>query len=143
SAGTVLVVVSQLAVNRLEWTSKTAIDLVSGPTPEAARGPAAMLLAFGALAFATRMGCRWSVVHAARNLGYEVRAMILARLHELGATFARTMTPGGIVTRATDDLMQVRLLAGFGIVHVLGMLLGLASALQVMLGLSVLSRLLA
>ena len=46
------------------------------------------------------------------------RALLLDRLHTLGPAFFRKMPSGEIMSRATNDLTQVRLLLGFGVLNV-------------------------
>jgi ATP-binding cassette subfamily B protein len=46
------------------------------------------------------------------------------------------MSPGELMSRATNDLMQVRLLCGFAILNIVNVLFGFASALQVMVKIS-------
>src|SRR5262249_15186551 len=71
-----------------------------------------------------------------RNVEYELRALLLSRLHKLGPAFFRRMPTGEIMSRATNDLGQVRLLLGFGVLNVVGSSFALVSALFVMVRLS-------
>ncbi|MDB4993481.1 MAG: Lipid export ATP-binding/permease protein MsbA [Myxococcaceae bacterium] len=126
----------QFAMNRIDWLSKSAIDLVFGPHPELAWRPAAMILALSAFAFGTRVASRWFIFNAGRDVEYEMRAILLDRLHRLGAAFYRKMSSGEIMARSTGDLIQVRMLFGFGILTMINVVFGFASALQVMLTIS-------
>ncbi|HMY20483.1 MAG TPA: ABC transporter ATP-binding protein, partial [Polyangium sp.] len=67
----------------------------------------------------------------------ELRAALLDHLHKLGPAFFRKMPTGDIMSRATSDLQQVRLLLGFGILNVVNALLAFGSAIYVMLSNSV------
>src|SRR5262249_8766644 len=62
---------------------------------------------------------------------------LLNQLHKLGMAFYRTMPAGEIMSRATNDLTQVRLLCGFGVMNLVNVVLAVASALQVMFGINV------
>jgi ATP-binding cassette subfamily B protein len=126
----------QLAMNRIDWLAKAAIDLVFGPHPELAWRPAALILAMSGLAFATRVASRWLIFNAGRDVEYEMRAILLFRLHRLGTAFYRKMSSGEIMSRSTGDLIQVRLLFGFGVLTMINVVFGFASALQVMLAIS-------
>ncbi len=75
--------------------------------------------------------------NAGRDVEYEVRTTLLERLHRLGAAFYRTMSAGEIMSRSTNDLAQVRMLFGFGVLNIVNVVFAFASALQVMLRISV------
>ena len=135
-AGTAMLAVFQLALNRIDWLSKAAIDAVFGGTPERVTGPAMFIFGFAVVAFVTRVASRWFIFNAGRDAEYELRALLLHRLHRLGTAFYRTMSAGEIMSRSTGDLQQVRLLLGFGILNVINVVFAFASALQVMVRIS-------
>ncbi|MBX3262256.1 MAG: ABC transporter ATP-binding protein [Labilithrix sp.] len=136
-AGGVLLGVFQLALNRIDWLSKAAIDDVFGGAPEQVTRPAMMIFGLAALSFACRVGSRWFIFNAGRDAEYELRALLLHRLHRLGAAFYRTMSAGEIMSRSSNDLQQVRLLLGFGILNIVNVVFAFASALEVMVNISV------
>ena len=136
-AGTVVLAVFQLCLNRIDWLSRTAIDEVFGRLPDRVIGPASKILALALLAFVCRVASRWFIFNAGRDAEYELRTLLLSRLHRLGTAFYRTMSAGEIMSRSTGDLQQVRLLLGFGILNVVNVVFAFASALQVMVGISV------
>ena len=82
------------------------------------------------------MGSRWFIFNAGRDAEYELRALLLHRLHRLGTAFYRTMSAGEIMSRSTGDLQQVRLLLGFGVLNVANVVFAFASAAQIMLHVS-------
>jgi ATP-binding cassette subfamily B multidrug efflux pump len=135
-AGTVVLALFQLSLNRIDWLSRTAIDDVFGGSPERVIGPASFILALALCAFITRVASRWFIFNAGRDAEYELRSLLLSRLHRLGTAFYRTMSAGEIMSRSTGDLQQVRLLLGFGVLNVVNVLFAFASALQVMVGIS-------
>jgi ATP-binding cassette subfamily B protein len=135
-AGTAVLAIFQLALNRIDWLSKAAIDAVFGGTPERVTGPASRILVLAAVAFVARVASRWFIFNAGRDAEYELRALLLHRLHRLGTAFYRKMSAGEIMSRSTGDLQQVRLLLGFGVLNVINVLFAFASALQVMLAVS-------
>lgn len=134
--GAAMLAIFQLSMNRIDWMSKSAIDLIFGPHPELSWRPAAMIFGLGILAFGTRVASRWFIFNAGRDVEYELRALLLHRLHGLGAAFYRTMSAGEIMSRSTNDLAQVRLLTGFGVLNIINVVFGLGSALQVMIVIS-------
>jgi ATP-binding cassette subfamily B multidrug efflux pump len=136
-AGMVVLALFQLALNRIDWLSKRAIDEVFGGAPDHVVAPAMMILGLALVAFFSRVASRWFIFNAGRDAEYELRALLLHRLHRLGTAFYRTMSAGEIMSRSTGDLQQVRLLLGFGVLNVINVVFAFASALQVMLGMSV------
>ena len=137
AAGTLMLAIFQLSLNRIDWLSKTAIDRVFSGAPDRVTGPATMILGLAVVAFFTRVASRWFVFNAGRDAEYELRSLLLHRLHRLGTAFYRTMSAGEIMSRSTGDLQQVRLLLGFGVLNVANVVFAFASAAQVMLGMSV------
>ncbi len=127
----------QLAMNRVDWSSKSAIDAVFSGRAEAAMHTAVIMLGLAVFAFITRIASRFYVFNAGRDVEYDLRRDLLAKLHELGSAFYRKMSAGEIMSRATNDLGQVRLLFGFGVLNVVNVVFAFASALQVMLAISV------
>jgi ATP-binding cassette subfamily B protein len=136
-AGGVLLAIFQLSLNRIDWLSKTAIDDVFGGAPETVIRPTIFIFGLAVVAFVCRVGSRWYIFNAGRDAEYELRALLLHRLHRLGTAFYRTMSAGEIMSRSTGDLQQVRLLLGFGILNIVNVVFAFASALQVMVNVSV------
>lgn len=131
--GTVLLAIFQLALNRIDWLSKAAIDDVFGGKPELVTRPAMFILGLALVSFVCRVGSRWFIFNAGRDAEYELRALLLHRLHRLGTAFYRELSAGEIMSRSTGDLQQVRLLLGFGVLNVANVIFAFASAAQVML----------
>jgi ATP-binding cassette subfamily B protein len=127
----------QFAMNRIDLQSKAAIDAVFGQDPAAARVPAEIILGLAVGAFVVRVASRWFLFNAGRDAEYELRYELLRKLQQLGAAFYRKMPAGEIMSRSTSDLQQVRLLLGFGLMNIFNVAFAFASALQVMLGMSV------
>lgn len=135
--GCVLLGLFQLALNRIDWLSKAAIDGIFGGDPSAVTRPALFIFLLAVGSFFARVGSRWFIFNAGRDAEYELRALLLHRLHRLGTAFYRTMSAGEIMSRSTGDLQQVRLLLGFGILNIINVVFAFGSALQVMLSQSV------
>jgi ATP-binding cassette, subfamily B, multidrug efflux pump len=134
--GTLTLAGFQLAMNRIDWQSKAAIDDVFGADPSKAWRPAATMLALAVAAFVARVASRWHLFNAGRDAEYELRFELLRKLHQLGAAFYRKMPAGEIMSRSTSDLQQVRMLFGFGVLNVVNVCFAFASALQIMVGVS-------
>lgn len=88
------------------------------------------------LAAGVRIASRIVIFSAGRSVEYELRSELLARLHTLGPSFFRKIPTGDILSRATNDLTQVRLLLGFGILNIVNTVFALVSALGLMLSIS-------
>ncbi len=137
AVGTLMLAGFQLAMNRIDHQSKTAVDALFGADPGAAWRPAAMMLGLALVAFVVRVASRWYLFNAGRDAEYELRAELLRKLHQLGAAFYRRMPAGEIMSRSTSDLQQVRMLMGFGVLNVANVVFAFPSALQVMFGMNV------
>ena len=92
----------------------------------ATQGQSAQAIALGELlvvaalaAFVVRVLSRVVIFNAGRIAEYELRKEILERLLKLGPSFYRRMSTGEIMSRVTNDLVQVRLLLGFGILNII------------------------
>jgi ATP-binding cassette subfamily B protein len=99
---------------------------------------AVVILGLAIVAFFVRVLSRWYIFNAGRDTEYELRYELLRKLHQLGAAFYRKMPAGEIMSRSTSDLQQVRMLYGFGVLNVFGVVFAFAAGLQVMLRTNVL-----
>lgn len=94
-------------------------------------GATLALVAVGALFI--RILSRVVIFNAGRIGEYELRSALLTKLQSLGPSFYQTMQPGEIMSRATNDLTQVRLLLGFFVLNAINTVFGLVSAFLVMM----------
>ncbi|WP_437976013.1 ABC transporter ATP-binding protein [Sorangium sp. So ce295] len=134
--GAALLAAQQFLMARRDFLVKDAVDAaVKAQSSEAAHA-ALLMLAVSVGAAIMRVFSRVTIFTAGRNVEYELRAILLARLHKLGPAFFRKMPTGDIMSRATNDLTQVRLLLGFGLLNVVGSIFAFTSALYVMLHIS-------
>jgi len=134
-AGTVTLAVFQLAMNRIDWLSKVSVDRIfgAGEFPWVA---CVGMFALAIVALLARVLSRYFIFNAGRDVEYELRAVLLEHLHSLGAAFYRKMSAGEIMSRSSGDLLQVRLLFGFGILNLINVVFAFASALQIMASIS-------
>lgn len=116
---------------------KLAINAATAHKPDVAIQIGAALFSVALAAFVVRVMSRVAIFNGGRIAEYELRRALLDRLQELGPSFYRRMSSGEIMSRVTNDLVQVRLLLGFGILNVINTLFALVSALAVTLGESV------
>ena len=114
-----------------------AIDAATHDNAALASRLGAALIGVAVLSLALRVLSRMAIFNAGRVAEYELRSALLDQLQRLGPAFYRRMPIGDIMSRATNDLGQVRMLLGFGILNCANTVFGLASALAVTLHISV------
>jgi len=95
-----------------------------------------MLVAVAVLSLGVRVSSRVAMFNAGRMAEYELRRALLHKLQQLGPSFYRRMSSGEIMSRATNDLGQIRLLFGFGVLNAINTVFALGSALAVTLAIS-------
>ena len=93
-----------------------------------------ILLMLGA--FVARVLSRVVMFNAGRTVEYDLRKALQEHLLRLGPSFYRRMSAGEIMSRVTNDLVQVRLLLGFGALNLANTALALQSALRVTIPIS-------
>jgi ATP-binding cassette, subfamily B, multidrug efflux pump len=135
--GLLLIAIYQTAQYWFDTRLKVAIDLAVGSKHEAAMSLGIFMIALAIGSFVIRVLSRVAVFNGGRIVEYELRAALLAHLQKLGPSFYRHMSTGEIMSRVTNDLAQVRLLLGFGVLNVINTLLALVSAFAVTMSMSV------
>jgi ATP-binding cassette subfamily B protein len=134
--GTLLLIGQQVLMANRDLFVRDAVNAVLADEKSASARAAVILLVVSVGAAVLRVLSRITIFTGGRNVEYELRAALLARLHKLGPAFFRRMPTGEIMSRATNDLGQVRLLLGFGVLNVVGSSCALVSAMWVMVRLS-------
>jgi ATP-binding cassette subfamily B multidrug efflux pump len=81
------------------------------------------------VAMGVRVLSRILIFNGGRDVEYELRRVLLDRLHQLGPAFYRKMSSGEIMSRATNDLTQVRMLLGFSVLNSVNTVFALISSL--------------
>jgi ATP-binding cassette subfamily B multidrug efflux pump len=134
--GLLLIAAYQYAQYWFDTRLSKAIDAaVRGDTALAGRiGAALVAIAVGSLLL--RVLSRMSFFNAGRLAEYELRRALLHQLQRLGPSFYRRMPTGDIMSRATNDLAQVRMLLGFGALNLINTAFAFVSALAVTLQIS-------
>ncbi len=135
--GSVLLVISSgLAAAMAQLTRATTNAIVDHQSERGMILAAAMMLS-AVVAAVARIGSRVYIFNAGRNIEYYLRADILKSVHTLGPAFFRKMGPGEVMSRATNDLAQVRLLVGFAALNVVNALIAYLVNIPLMLSRSV------
>jgi len=135
-AGLVLLAVYQSAQYWFDTRLMRAINLALGDDYGAAAALGGLMIGVAVGAFVIRVLSRVAIFNGGRVAEYELRKAVLDRLQKLGPAFYRRMSTGEIMSRVTNDLTQVRLLLGFGILNVINTVFALTSALSVTLSIS-------
>ncbi|MBK6517964.1 MAG: ABC transporter ATP-binding protein [Polyangiaceae bacterium] len=137
AGGGALLFVQQLLMARRDFFVRDAVDAANQLRAGDAKSAALAIILVSIVAAVARVLSRVAIFSAGRNVEYELRAVLLDRLQRLGPAFFRTMPTGEIMSRATNDLTQVRLLLGFGILNVIASTFAVVSAVYVMTTVSV------
>jgi len=136
-AGLLLIAAYQTAQYWFDTRLMRAINLSMGAEYGAAATLGLGLIGLALGSFVIRVLSRVAVFNGGRIAEYELRAALLSHLQKLGPSFYRHMSTGEIMSRVTNDLVQVRLLLGFGVLNVINTLFALISAFAVTLSVSV------
>ncbi|HEY3665812.1 MAG TPA: ABC transporter ATP-binding protein [Polyangiaceae bacterium] len=134
--GLVLLAAYQLFQWWFDTRMRRAINFATGGASAQAIALGEMLVVAALAAFVVRVLSRVCIFNAGRIAEYELRKEILERLLKLGPSFYRKMSTGEIMSRVTNDLVQVRLLLGFGILNIINTGFALVSALAVTIPIS-------
>jgi ATP-binding cassette subfamily B multidrug efflux pump len=134
--GTVMIAVQQFLMAWRDYLVKGAVDAIGENESALAASAAITILVVCIVAMLARLLSRATMFTGGRNVEYELRQGLLAHLHKLGPSFFASHPTGEIMSRATNDLHQVRLLLGFGVLNVVSSTFALISALWVMIDIS-------
>ncbi len=135
--GLILIAAYQTAQYWFDTRLRRAIDFAVGGEHRAATTVGMLLIGLALGSFVIRVMSRVAVFNGGRIAEYEIRAALLAHLQKLGPSFYRHMSTGEIMSRVTNDLAQLRLLLGFGVLNVINTVFALISAFAVTLSMSV------
>jgi ATP-binding cassette subfamily B multidrug efflux pump len=129
-------VLSTVASLTTPWVLKHAVDdLAQGVTGAKLRTYAALILGLALVGGLFRFLMRRIIVGVSRHLEYDLRNDFFARLQTLSpANFHATRT-GDLMSRATNDLNAVRMMAGPAVMYSASTIIIFAVALVLMLGL--------
>src|SRR5690606_24294903 len=80
----------------------------------------AILIAAGM--WVIRAQSRIQIFNVGRDVEVDLRQDMLRAVHRLGPSFFERIATGDVMSRATNDLAQIRLLVGFGLLNVVNSL---------------------
>ncbi len=117
----------------IPWTVKSAVDALDRDGAAAHIGPYVFLiLALAAAHGAARLGSRFAMLGASQWVEHDIRADVYARLLALPPAFYHRHRTGDLMSRVSNDISTLRMLAGFGIVMLIGTALAFGGALTAM-----------
>lgn len=134
AVGALLLVITNGAALLIPWLLKQAIDGLQSPTKAALSftSVAAMIAAISVGYAFVRILSRTVTLNAARMLEFQIREALFARLVLLDLGFFSRERTGDILSRFSNDLTNVRMLAGFGAMSVLNTLVIYLAAVWLM-----------
>jgi ATP-binding cassette subfamily B protein len=112
--GVVFLALSAATAGAIPQCIRGASDALRADDARRATLFAAGIAACAGLGAWFRVASRLRIFNAGREVEFVLRERLLAHLHRLGPSFFQRMGPGEVMSRATNDLAQVRLLVGFG-----------------------------
>jgi ATP-binding cassette subfamily B multidrug efflux pump len=122
----------------IPWLLKLAIESLQHPGA-AIHSPAyygRMIIAAALLQGIIRVFSRTTLLHAARRIEFQIREELYAKLLTLDLAFFSQERTGDIISRFANDLTNVRMLIGFGVLNVINTCILYFSALFLMLKIS-------
>jgi len=134
--GTLFLLATNAVEKAIPWLLKLAVDAFSSGNMAKVQETAVWVALLAVVVMGTRTLSRVFIFNVGRDIEFTLRGEVLAQLHRLGASFFGKSSAGDIMSRATNDLGQVRLLLGFGSMNLVNAIVAYASALVLMLAIS-------
>lgn len=132
-AGTLFLILTNIFALLIPWFMKLAVEGIQNP--ETAHTPAECALIIVLLAAGhclARIYSRIIILNAARILEYRIREEMFRNLLRLDMQFYSTFRTGDILSRFSNDLTNVRMLTGFGILSAVNSLILYTTAVTLM-----------
>jgi ATP-binding cassette subfamily B protein len=118
----------------IPWMVKEAIEALSTAGAEARIGRyVGLILALAAAHALVRLGSRFAILGGAQRVEYELRNDLYAKLQSLPPAFYQGHRTGDLMSRASSDMTQVKQLAGFGGLSLVGTIFAFVGTLTAML----------
>ncbi len=134
--GAGLLIVTNAFDKAIPWLLKDAVDaLVAGTLGSVARTAAWVAFLAAAMGF-VRTASRTRVFNVGRDVEFELRNELLEHLHRLGPSFFQRVPTGETMSRSINDLAQVRVMVGFGMLNIVNSAVAFGLSLACMLAMS-------
>lgn len=126
--GVGLLLVTNAIERCIPWALQHAVDALREEELATVRRFAYVVLSLAAGVWFVRTLSRVQIFNIGRQIEHAIRADILGRLHALGMPYVQHITTGQIISRATNDLTQVRMMVGFGVLNIVNSVIAYLSA---------------
>ncbi len=122
----------------IPWLLKIAVETIKSPqTARFSIASIAVSIALLAVFHCTvRIFSRTTVLHAARIVEFRIREALFEKLLQLDLSFYGNERTGDILSRLSNDLTNVRMLAGFGVMSLMNTVIIYLSAISLMVMIS-------
>lgn len=122
----------------IPWLMKLAVEGLQFPlqAPHSSAYYALLIIAAALLQGIIRIFSRTTLLHAARRIEFQLREELYAKLLDLDLPYFSRERTGDILSRFTNDLTNVRMLMGFGVLNVINTVIIYVAALFLMVRLS-------
>lgn len=134
--GSLFLLLTNAFEKTIPWLLKRGLDAFTSDDLGAVKRAALWMIALALLMLVSRIASRLLLFNVARDIEFTLRGDVLATLHRLGASFLGKQRAGDIMSRATNDLGQVRLLLGFGLLNLVNAVVAYVGALGLMIAIS-------
>ena len=134
--GMVLLLLTNGLEKTVPYMLKQAVDALASARFDTVRDLALLVVLLAVWAGLTRVGSRVFIFNSGRDVEFDLRNEMLARLHVLGPSFFQRMPTGETMSRAINDLSQVRAMIGFGFLNLVNSLVAYPITLAFMLAMS-------
>src|SRR4029453_13394669 len=134
AVGFVAIVFSNAFQMMTPWVMGRAVDSLSTPVSRnQLLSYAGAIVGLTFLEGVCRFGSRWWFIGASRDMEYSLRSDLLAHLQRLPLSFYQKNKTGELMSRATNDLSNVRMMLGPGIMYSANTIVTAAVAIGFML----------
>ncbi len=128
--GYAFLLLTQALEKSVPWTFGAGLNELRAGNSHGALRHAGLLLVLAALGWWVRTKSRVLLFNTGRDVEFAVRNAIIRRLHKLGPL--QELEVGEWMSRATNDVTQVRLLVGFGALNLLNSVVGFTLSIALM-----------
>ena len=135
-AGVGLLLVTNALDKLIPWLFQHAVDALTATDFDSVKRYGAIAGGVAALMWIVRALSRIRIFHVGRDVELDLRNELLDRVHRLGPSFFGRVPTGELMSRATNDLGQIRLLIGFGMLNVVNTVFAYVGAIGLMLVIS-------
>ncbi|WP_223913332.1 ABC transporter ATP-binding protein [Geobacter sp. AOG1] len=122
----------------IPWLMKLAVEGLQFPlkAPHSSVYYALLIIAAALLQGIIRIFSRTTLLHAARRIEFQLREELYAKLLDLDLPYFSRERTGDILSRFSNDLTNVRMLMGFGVLNVINTVIIYVAALFLMVRIS-------